>query len=981
MSEADREVLLKALSEIRRLKAENARLLQGPANQAVAVIGYACRMPGGGDTPDLFWNFLREERSAITEVPGYRWPIDAYYSPDPDAPGKLRCRYGAFLGPVDGFDCRFFGVSPREAACMDPQQRLLLELACEALEDANQLSGDLRGSRTGVFVGQSGFDFAVQHLAGVSVPEITPYVGTGCALSPAAGRISYVFDFRGPAYVVDTACSSSLVALHNACMSLRAGESDLALVGAANLVLDPGMSINFDKAGLLSLDGVVRTFDAHAHGFVRAEGGGMVVLKRLADAQRDGDRIDGVILGTALNEDGASTSLMAPNGSAQRDVLRAALKAAGIMPADVDVVEAHGTATELGDPVELNAIADVYGAGPRQQVLQVGSLKTNFGHMEAAAGMAGLIKLLLSLRHEQLPGHLNFESGHPEIDWPNLPMRVGPHTQPWGRGGRRRVAGLNGFGFCGTNAHIILAEAENVAPIEAADPAGPVLFVASAASAVSLRALTALYAEAPLSSLPAVSYTVRRKRMAREYRLACVVDTPESLRETLVSFSRDGKARGLVQGQTGSARRSPAAAFVFCGHGAQYVGMGGGLYDTQPVFKEALDEALSFAQPLLETELLPIFRTPVVSAKAAGSVLDWTGGTGPLDRTVNAQTAIFCIQYALARQWEAWGIRPRVVLGHSLGEYTAACIAGVFSLQDAVRLVAGRARLMEKLSPPGAMLCAFADETLVRPQVADLPDVGIAAVNGPGIILVSGAVDAVARLKLRLEEAGIRTSGVPISHAFHSPLVRPVIPEYRQILESVAFKAPRIPVISNVTGQEAGSEIATPDYWLRHLCEPVQFCAGMEQLHRAGLDVLIEVSPEPVLMGLDLCFREVRAATGSKAVWVPSLRKGHDDSRRMLESLGRLFTLGHSLTAVELNGDKGLRPVRLPTYRFDRQSCWSAAAARAQEGPQVAAARLTAVSPAPVGEPPVSGNVQAVMMEHMALMEQYLNLTKSRSGS
>lgn len=981
MSDSNRDVLVKALGEIRRLKAENARLsADGAGGRPVAVIGFACRMPGQGDTPEAFWKLMRDGLCAVTEVPEYRWPVNAYYSPDPEAPGKLRCRYGSFLGPVDGFDCRFFGISPKEAACMDPQQRLLLELAWEAIEDANLPADDLRGSRTGVFVGQSGFDFAVQHLAGPGVPEITPYVGTGCALSPAAGRISYVFDFKGPAYVVDTACSSSLVALHNACVSLRAGESDLALAGSANLVLDPGMSINFDKAGLLAIDGVVRTFDAKAHGFVRAEGGGMVVLKRLADARRDGDRIDGVILGSAVNQDGASTSLMAPNGTAQRDVLRAALKAAGVNPADVDVVEAHGTATGLGDPVELNAISDVYCSHPRKQPLLVGSLKTNFGHMEAAAGVAGLIKLLLSLRNEQLPPHLNFENGHPDIDWAAVPMRVCGNAREWKRGGKRRIAGLSGFGFCGTNAHIILAEPETPAAADVSTMDGPVLFVASAASDTSLRSLAEACSVAAIPSPAGVSVTVRRRRTAHACRLACVAANEDDLRAKLLAFSRAGKARGVAAGHAGAHGTSPVAAFVFCGHGAQYVGMGGVMYDSEPVFHRALDEALEAARPHLDIDLLPLFRSSTVAARTDGSVLDWGADAGPLDRTVNAQTAIFCIQYALAMQWEAWGIHPRAVLGHSLGEYTAACVAGVFSLADALRLIATRALLMEKHSAPGAMICAFGEEAVVRQLAACMDDAGVAAVNGPGIVLVSGAAESVSRLQARLEESGIRTTAVPVSHAFHSSLVTPILPMYRRALETVRFSTPRIPVISNVTGREAGDGIANPDYWLRHLREPVQFCAGMETLHRLCLDVLIEVSPEPVLMGLDMCYREMREATGSKAVWVPSLRKGHNDKVRMLDSLGRLFTLGHDLNRVELNGDADIRPARVPTYRFDRQRCWSAAAARAQIAPAAApSSGLSTGSANGLGGRAAPVGVRRIMMEHVAIMEQYMNLVEADS--
>ncbi|MDQ0288808.1 acyl transferase domain-containing protein [Oligosphaera ethanolica] len=391
-------------------------------------------------------------------MPAYRWSVDDYYSPDATAPGKMRCRFGSFLGPVEDFDCQFFRMSKKEAECLDPQQRLLLELSCEAIADAGLAKTALAGSRTGVFIGQSGFDFAVQHTNLDSLNELTPYVGSGCSFAPAAGRIAFFHDFHGPAYVLDTACSSSLVAVHNACRSLQNGDCDLALVGAANLILSPAMTINFDKLGLLAPDGRIQTFDAAAHGFVRGEGAGMIILKKLPDALRDGDRLDGLILSSAINEDGSSNSLMSPNGLAQVDVIRQTLQGAGITPDDMDFLETHGTATPAGDPMELNALADVFATTTRRRPLRIGSVKTNFGHLEAGAGMLGICKLLLSMRHNALPPHLNFEHGTAEFDWSSGCLEVNRTLSPWARSDRPRIAGISGFGFAGTNAHIILAE-------------------------------------------------------------------------------------------------------------------------------------------------------------------------------------------------------------------------------------------------------------------------------------------------------------------------------------------------------------------------------------------------------------------------------------------------------------------------------------------------------------------------------------------
>lgn len=984
----DDDIILKALAEIRRLKAENAQLRAGSTERTqqpgaglepIAVIGFACRTPGAGNNPDAFWSILKAGRCTITEVPAYRWPVDQYYDANPDAPGKMRCRYGSFLGRVEDFDSRLFGISPVEASYMDPQQRLLLELAWEALEDANMNMETLKGSATGVFVGQSGFDFAAQHMTEESLQEITPYVGTGCATSPAAGRISYTFDFKGPSYVVDTACSSSLVAMHNACQSLRQGESTLALVGAANLILAPGMSINFDKVGMLCEDGVVKTFDKDAHGVVRAEGGGMVVLKRLDAALRDGDRIDGVILGSAISQDGASSSLMAPSGNSQMAVMQAALKAAAIDSASIDVVEAHGTATALGDPTELSALIEVYCRAPRAQPLMVGSVKTNFGHMEASAGIVGFIKLLLALRNEYLPQHLNYSEGHPDIDWANEAIEVCAQGRPWPRAKRRRVAGLSGFGFSGTNAHVILAEAPDTIAAEARpdENQGQDLLMVSAATPTSLQHTAAALADwmenNPDVALDRICHTwaTRRKRQAN--RLAIVSTDRDEVIAKLRRFVEAGKAKGCSSGIAQSRSGRLSVAMVCGGHGAQYNGMSAGLYQSEPVFRTAFDEAIAIASQYCDNDLRVLLHK--APEQAAGKIFEGQNVEGDLNRTLQAQLGIFCVQYGLAQQWQAWGVEPKAVLGHSLGEYTAACLAGVFSLEDAIMLIAERARLMDAHTPPGAMLTAFHEEAAMQAIVADYADASIAAVNGPGIILVAGTAQSVAEIAQRVDADGGRTISVPIDRAFHSPLVDAVLPHFRSVLERVSFSAPKIPLISNLTGTVADHEITTVDYWLKHSREPVQFMKGMQTLHAAKYNAFIDLSPEPVMMGLDLCFQDFRAAVGSKGVWVASLRNGTNDQARMLDSLGKLFCLGQNPARTPSTQI----PVRLPTYRFDRQRCWSAAAERGQH---VSAAK-PAVSLAPVtstreaGQPATEDpDIHRVMLEHMAVVEQYLALTE-----
>ncbi|MBU2099073.1 MAG: type I polyketide synthase, partial [Gammaproteobacteria bacterium] len=775
--DGDDDIILKALAEIRRLKAENAGLRAAAAGAApaqpsdvpaaIAVIGFACRTPGAGDNPDAFWNLLKEGRCTITEVPSYRWPVDQYYDANPDAPGKMRCRYGSFLGPVEDFDCRLFGISPVEASYMDPQQRLLLELSWEALEDANMNMEALKGSATGVFVGQSGFDFAAQHMTEESLCEITPYVGTGCATSPAAGRISYTFDFKGPSYVVDTACSSSLVALHNACQSLRQGESTLALVGAANLILAPGMSINFDKVGMLCADGVVKTFDKDAHGVVRAEGGGMVVLKRLDAALRDGDRIDGVILGSAISQDGASSSLMAPSGNSQKAVMQSALKAAAIDADSIDVIEAHGTATALGDPTELNALLDVYCRSPRTNPLLVGSVKTNFGHMEASAGIIGFIKLLLALRNEYIPQHLNYSEGHPDIDWANEAIEVCAQGRPWPRSQRRRVAGLSGFGFSGTNAHVLISEAPRVTQEDTSGnkSSGTAntqnLLMLSAATARSLQQTAVALADwmeiNPDISLASICHTWATRRKRQLNRLAVTADNRDDVITKLRRFADAGKAKGCSSGAAQSRTGRLSVAMVCGGHGAQYNGMSAGLYNAEAVFRSAFDRASTLASQYCNSDLRALLHA-APAARSSGKLFAGDNVSGDLARTLQAQLGIFCVQYGLAQQWQAWGVEPNVLLGHSLGEYTAACLAGVFSLEDAIMLIAERARLMDDHTPAGAMITAFHDEAAVQTIVANYSDAGVAAVNGPGIILVAGATDSVAEIKELIEKDGGRTT-------------------------------------------------------------------------------------------------------------------------------------------------------------------------------------------------------------------------------
>ena len=1012
MSDTDRQeqLMAQALAEIRRLKAENKVLQSGESSGnsgAVAVIGLACRMPGAVETPEALWDLLRRGESTISEVPAYRWSIDQYYSSDLEAPGKMACRFGSFLGEVDGVDCRLFGISPKEASYMDPQQRLLLELAWEVLESANYSADRVRGTDTGVFIGQSGFDFASQHMNEDSLEEINPYVGTGCAFSPAAGRISYTFDFTGPSYVVDTACSSSLVALHNACNSLTNRECSLAIVGASNLILGPGMSINFDKVGMLCADGIVKTFDKDAHGVVRSEGAGMVLLKRLDDALKDGDTIDGVILGSAINQDGASSSLMAPNGRSQRAVMSAALKRAGLSPEAVDYLEAHGTATNMGDPTELNAVVDVYCNKDRPSPLRIGSLKTNFGHMEASAGIAGVLKILLSLRYQEIPAQLNFSEGHPDIEWSSVPLVVCSEASDWSLGDRPRVAGINGFGFAGTNAHVLIAEAPGSAQVQIDQLTSTdtqhegtvILLPVSAASPGALKSSVrqlAQWLEAdPTIDLGAVERTLLSGRKSHRYRAAFSAVNDGSGRQALVKqllkFAETGKQRGYSGEQSLRRHKGLRTAFVYCGHGAQYLGMSGQLYQQNAFYHETLNEIVGQAQPLLAVPLLPLLIGDG-EGEPAGNMFETSKVDGPLSTTVVAQVATFCVQVALTRLWRHWGIEPTVLMGHSLGEYTAACVAGVFGVDDALRLLVARATLMDKTAP-GKMITVFHDEHATREIVAQYDDAAVAAVNGPGIVLLSGGVATIESVKTQVDVAGGRAVDIPIDRAFHSPLAEPIVDDFAEILKTVKRFQPTIPVISNLTGHSVDNAITEPEYWLQHLVRPVEFMTAITTLHGMDLDVLLEISPEPVVMGLDLCFQQIREEQGSSAFWLSSLKKTGNDQQHMLHSLGQLFRAGAALDRYGSELAQG-GLLRLPFYGFDRQRCWSEAAQRAQSGacvmlnPPVAESQTNAEALSAQDIPnlgtqgsPIAAGVHSVMLEHVKVIEQYLQAKRAERQS
>jgi acyl transferase domain-containing protein len=874
--------------------------------EAIAIIGIGCRFPGAKN-PEAFWQLLRDGVDAITEVPTSRWDVEAFYDPTPGTPGKMNTRWGGFLEQVDQFDSQFFSIAPREAATMDPQQRLLLEVAWEALEDAGQIPDRLAGTRTGVFIGVSSFDY-YELLIGKPL-HLDPYTPTGNVNAIIANRISYVFDFQGPSMAIDTACSSSLVAVHLACQSLWSGESTLALAGGVHIMLSPSVTVSFAKAGFMAPDGRCKTFDARANGYVRSEGLGVVVLKPLSQALADADPIYAVIRGSAVNQDGRSNGLTAPNPWAQEAVLREAYRLAEVSPGLVQYVEVHGTGTKLGDPIEMKSLGAVLtNDRPSGHYCTVGSVKTNIGHLEAAAGIAGLIKVALSLKHRQIPPSLHFREPNPYIHFDKLPLKVQQTLGPWPEGVALALAAVSSFGFGGTNAHVVLEEApiQTSATNQVERPLH--ILTLSAKSENALKELAQSYekflANHPTESLADICFTANTGRSQFDYRLAVVADSTVELREQLSAFADGRESVGLISGKVTS-RKRPKIAFLFTGQGCQYVGMGRQLYENQPTFRKTLDRCDEILRPYLEKPLLSVLYPE-------------PGMSSPLNETAYTQPALFALEYALAKLWKSWGIEPAVAIGHSVGEYVAACVAGVFSLEDGLKLIAERGRLMQALPPGGEMVVVFADEARVAAAIQPYaPDVVIAALNGPECMVISGNSEAVRCVAESLRQEGIETKKVNVSHAFHSPLMKPMLPTFERIALEVSYSSPQIGLISNVTGGIIKDEIATPNYWLSHVRKPVRFATSMETLHQEQFQVFVEIGPKPTLLGMGR-----RCLPEGVGIWLPSMRQGHSDWQQLLQSLGELYVRGGSIDWSSFDRDYSRGHLQLPTYPFQRQRYW-----------------------------------------------------------
>ncbi|MFE8941660.1 SDR family NAD(P)-dependent oxidoreductase [Streptomyces sp. NPDC007872] len=911
----------------------------GPQHEPIALVGMGFRLPGGNESPEEFTEFLRAGGNGIRPVPEDRWNVSAL-TPRPDEAdigpdgererGKVRTTGAGFLDRIDQFDAQFFNISPKEAAFVDPQQRLLLETAWQALEQANIDPATLRHSNGGVYVGASSIDYALE-MEGLPYEELDGHLAAGITLFPLSGRLSYFFGLRGPSLTVDTACASSLTATHLAVEGLRSGACDIALAGAVNCLHHPRIFVMFSHANMLAPDGRCKTFDEDADGYVRAEGCAVLVLKRLSDARRDGDRILALIRGTAIGEDGESAGLTVPNGTAQETVIRAALRNGGLTPSDIQYVEAHGTGTPLGDPIEMGAISDVFAdSHTAERPVTVASVKTNIGHTEPVAGIAGVIKTVLQLQDGTIFPHVNFSTPSGRIPWDNIPVTVPTEPRPWKADGTRRAV-VNSFGFAGSIAAAVIeeppavvdeppavaegpsavvegppalpgAEPSDASGADTADEGGHV-FTLSAKSRRSLALQIERYqrhlANDPEIDLGDLCYTANVGRSHFTHRVGGVVTDHESLTALLARHAGTAEAGG----RRDAVRKT---AFLFAGQGSQYAGMGAALYRQFPVFAahvDACDEL--FAAKLGRSVRELMFATDERASEE-------------LNRTLYAQPALFTLEYALARLWMSWGLRPNVLIGHSIGEVTAAAVAGLFDLEDATTLVAARARLMQSVTAPGGMAAVGAPVDEVAPLLEKYPDLAVAGVNSPQQTVVSGGEESLREAVDAFADRGLRVKRLTVSHAFHSPLMEEVYEAFRAEIADITFHDPELTLISNVTGEVARlRDIGTPDYWVRHIGAPVEFAKGMRTVERRGRHIMVEIGPST---GLSAPAKQCVAAQDH--LWVACLHPRDTDGRTVRNAVAQLYTANFSLSWTGFHSGRERRTVSLPGYAFDRKRYW-----------------------------------------------------------
>ena len=871
-----------------------------PDQEPIAVIGMACRFPGRAHTPETFWELLINARDAVTKIPEDRWDAEEYFDPNPDAPGKMYVDCGGFLDGVDvkGLDQAFFHIPPKEADALDPQQRLLLEVAWEAVENSGINPETLRNCPVSVFLGISTDDYKQKHLFSHDLDQINAYSALGSMFSSAGGRLSYFMGLRGANVSVDTACSSSLAAMHLACGNLRNKESEMALVAGVNLMTTPNLFIYFSKLKALSPSGHCHSFQESADGYARGEGCAVLVLKPLNSAVRDKDPILALVRGTALNQDGASSGFTAPNGPAQQEVVRAALRDAKLTPGDVQYVEAHGTGTPLGDPIEVGALGEVFGL-KRKKPLLIGSVKANIGHLEASSGLASVVKVILSMNKKMLPPQPNFTKASTRIPWASLPLRVVTSPTAWPDEDGPRIAGVSSFGFSGSNAHVVLEEAP-AQKMRTAEKAACALLPLSARNEEALRELAhswlQLLEKEPSRDLFTLAAAAQQRRTAFTKRLAVTGKDKKEISRKLQAYI-DGKTKLEME------HLKTKVAFVFTGQGSQYTGMGRELYEQNPVFRNAMDACAAILKPL-DVPLLEVINGP---------------DDGPLNQTRYTQPCLLALGYALTRLWQSWGVSPDLVMGHSVGEYTAAVISGLMSLEDGLKMISARARLMGELPEGGGMVAVRANEENVSKLIAGIPDVTFAAVNSPMNLVISGRDEALESACLILKENGIGSQRLNVSHAFHSPLMEPMKTAFEQVIGDIEFATPEVPMISALTGESITREtIASPKWWVRHMLDPVRFMDAVKTASAQGVGLFMEMGPNPVLTSFGKRMGEMTRP----ATWLYSLRKGYGDLQALSENLGLYWATGRSVSWKGFAGSEHAPFAALPNYPFQRKKFW-----------------------------------------------------------
>jgi acyl transferase domain-containing protein/acyl carrier protein len=888
-------------------------------NDLIAIIGISCRFPGANNYHQ-FWRNLQQGINSITEIPSERWDIDKFYSTKPEEPNKSISKWGGFIEGIDQFDAQFFGISPREAQRMDPQQRLMLELSWSCIEDAGYAPSQLSGSSVGVFIGVCNYDYDI--LQNGYQQDTDGHTGTGTWTSIIPNRISYFLNFRGPSIPVDTACSSSLVAIHQAIKALKDQECKTALVGGVSIFCTPTRYIQMSKLGMLSPQGQCKTFDSEADGYVRGEGAGVILLKPLAKAIEDKDHIYGVIRGSAVNHGGRAKTLTSPNVYAQAQVLCSAYTKANVAPNTISYIEAHGTGTPLGDPIEINGLKRAFKQLYQQYDLSsvdkpycgLGTVKTNIGHLEAAAGIAGVIKVLLAMKNQELPKIVNFQQLNPRIDFKKSPFYLVCETQQWKQLKTEegeifpRRAGVSSFGVGGVNAHVVLEEAPVLTNTvnEVERPLHILTLSAKSKNALKQVADNYQVITSQGASLTDICFSANTGRSHFAHRASFVAASTDELRKQLQAFvDGDGNIYGVFTGQSQS-QKLHKIVFLFTGQGSQYIGMARQLYQTQPSFRKTLEQCDQLLRPYLDISLLSVLYPADNTAEL-------------LNQTIYTQPVLFALEYALAQLWLSLGIIPDAVIGHSLGEYVAACIAGVFSLEDGLKLIAERSRLMQSLSENGMMAAIFADVATVETAIAPYGEnVCIAAVNGATNIVISGVKESIETAIAQLQAQQITVQVLNVSHAFHSSLMNPILDKFEQKLSQVKFAPLRLPLASNLTGEilQPG-EMLGLSYWTRHLRSSVQFASGIQALAAQGYDLFIEIGSHPTLINMGK-----RCLTSENVTWLPSLKKEQDDWQILLNSLGELYIKGVDIDWAKFDQDYLRCRIPLPTYPFERQRYW-----------------------------------------------------------